>query len=294
MKFQSLLSIIYELYNQGVTALDSGYLAALLKQSIAKVSKDLLRLHQMGFLKRTRFKRECFTKNGKLCYKGYRYEYSLSSQGLKYMKWMLQTKPFEDAILSNIFSETSSYVSNNLKESISLYIAYKDSLKYKGSNRFLQSLGVYAFALPNLTSSLKNLHSRNEELKNKCKNLEESLNQANKRISELLNENSQLKQTISKIILKSFTSYEKLLKIIKLYGYFTKALEFQNETYRKMIIDVGLILIKINSKYGFKLFKLVEDYYSKDLNLTKEYFKEVEKLKYINKYCYPLQFINNC
>jgi|GEM_PF-3826978 len=35
-------------------------------------------------------------------------------------------------------------------------------------------------------------------------------------------------------------------------------------------------LIKLDSKYGFKLFKLVEDYYLKDLDLTKEYFKEVE------------------
>ena len=53
------------------------------------ISNDLRRLYAMGFLKRRRVKRLCKTKTGKMGFKGYEYKYSLSSQGRKYIEWMM-------------------------------------------------------------------------------------------------------------------------------------------------------------------------------------------------------------
>gem|GEM_PF-2041725 len=52
------------------------------------ISNDLRRLYAMGFLKRRKVKRKSKTKSGKICYRGYEYKYSLSSQGLKYLAYM--------------------------------------------------------------------------------------------------------------------------------------------------------------------------------------------------------------
>ncbi|MBP1911653.1 hypothetical protein [Thermococcus stetteri] len=52
------------------------------------ISNDLRRLYAMGFLKKRRVKRKVRTKSGKICYRGYEYRYSLSSQGLKYLGYL--------------------------------------------------------------------------------------------------------------------------------------------------------------------------------------------------------------
>lgn len=52
------------------------------------ISNELRRLYVMGFLKRERIKRECETKSGKTCFRGYEYVYSISRQGWKYLDFL--------------------------------------------------------------------------------------------------------------------------------------------------------------------------------------------------------------
>lgn len=56
--------------------------------STKSISNELRRLYSMGFLKRERIKRECETKSGKTCSRGYEYVYSISSQGWKYLEFL--------------------------------------------------------------------------------------------------------------------------------------------------------------------------------------------------------------
>ena len=51
----------------------------LSKVSTKTISNELRRLYLMGFLKRERIKRECETKSGKTCFRGYEYVYSISN-----------------------------------------------------------------------------------------------------------------------------------------------------------------------------------------------------------------------
>jgi len=52
------------------------------------ISNELRRLYVMGFLKRKRIKRECETKSGKTCFRGYEYVYTISRQGWKYLEFL--------------------------------------------------------------------------------------------------------------------------------------------------------------------------------------------------------------
>jgi len=52
------------------------------------ISNELGRLYGMGFLKRKRIKRECETKSGKTCFRGYEYVYTISRQGWKYLEFL--------------------------------------------------------------------------------------------------------------------------------------------------------------------------------------------------------------
>jgi hypothetical protein len=60
----------------------------LSKVSTKSISNELRRLYLMGFLKRKRIKRECETKSGKTCFRGYEYVYSISRQGWKYLDYL--------------------------------------------------------------------------------------------------------------------------------------------------------------------------------------------------------------
>jgi hypothetical protein len=53
------------------------------------MSNDLRRLYTMGLLKRRRVKRECKTRSGKTCFRGYEYKYSISNQGKSYVEYLI-------------------------------------------------------------------------------------------------------------------------------------------------------------------------------------------------------------
>ena len=56
--------------------------------STKSISNELRRLYLMGFLKRKRIKRECETKSGKTCFRGYEYDYSISRKGWNYLDYL--------------------------------------------------------------------------------------------------------------------------------------------------------------------------------------------------------------
>jgi hypothetical protein len=245
----------------------------------------------MGFLKRTRLKRECLSKNGKLCYKGYRYEYSLSSQGLKYAEWMLQVEPLEEALPLSVASEVASYVPSDLNELIASYVNYRGSSRYKGSNRLLQALGPYAFALPTLTESLREMASRNEELERKCRKLEESLNQANESLNQaneavikLFQENLRLRQALDELSFKSCLNNFELLNLMDIQYDLTLGLRILNEVYRRMIMDLGLTLMAEDPDLASKLLALINVYYMDDLKLAEEFLNRAKQYLQAWKY----------
>src|SRR5208337_3565209 len=88
LDFRRILTDLASLDRNGVVNFDSGNVSVRLKCSVAEASKRLCRLHAMGFLKRERLKRVCVSKHGKVCRKGFYYEYSLSAQGRKYIQYM--------------------------------------------------------------------------------------------------------------------------------------------------------------------------------------------------------------
>ncbi|MEM4650170.1 MAG: hypothetical protein QXP78_05860, partial [Candidatus Bathyarchaeia archaeon] len=220
MQFQELLMALYKCHVQGLIYFDSEYLAAFLNRQIKEVSKDLSRLYHMGFLKRRRLKRECLSKRGKLCYKGYKYEYSLSNQGLNYIQWMIQEKPFEEALYSKIVSEVAVQIPEDLKEANILYAIYKGNSRYKGANRLLQTLGVMFPILPALAGRLAKMTSEKEMLEKECENLKKEcedlrgiLNEFAKIINELYIKNEQFMRIGCKLFLinvKMIEAYEKL------------------------------------------------------------------------------------
>lgn len=60
----------------------------LKKLSIKMISNDLGRLWKMGFLKRTLVKRRCETSQGKKCFRGREYKYSISKHGWSYLRYL--------------------------------------------------------------------------------------------------------------------------------------------------------------------------------------------------------------
>ncbi|MCD6101419.1 MAG: hypothetical protein J7K33_12670 [Candidatus Marinimicrobia bacterium] len=110
LDFRRLLTLIYEVFGTGEFTsrelsdrLRGGIMSEPIKSVVMlhpsspkiyrrfsrkMISNDLRRLYAMGFLKRRKVKRKCRTKSGKICYRGYEYKYSLSSQGLKYLVYM--------------------------------------------------------------------------------------------------------------------------------------------------------------------------------------------------------------
>ena len=77
------------------------------------ISNELRRLYSMRFLKRERIKRECKTKSGKTCFRGYEYVYTISRQGWKYLEFLKNPER----------QDNESFVS--LADRISLYIMTK-------------------------------------------------------------------------------------------------------------------------------------------------------------------------
>jgi hypothetical protein len=76
------------------------------RYSIKRLSNDLARLYKMSFLKRRRVKRQVTTNSGKVCNRGYCYEYQISKQGFSYLSYLRSPvtprKPTDDDLAKKV------------------------------------------------------------------------------------------------------------------------------------------------------------------------------------------------
>jgi len=163
---------------------------SLLRYRTKLISNDLRRLYFMGFLKRRRVKRRCRTKSGKICFRGYEYRYSISSQGWKYLKYLAggqredgdeDAKGLIDILVRQWIEETAP---EDMKKS--LWEFYKTPFNEKrGFKRFPKSkdgfwekLIEYRWKLvrdekiSELERRVKELEDENKKLKEEKKTLE--------------------------------------------------------------------------------------------------------------------------
>jgi len=176
------------------------------------ISNDLRRLYAMGFLKRRRVKRKCKTKNGKICFRGYEYRYSISSQGWKYLEYLVRGKredemrDFDDLLVMLIINRSN--ISDEEKDL--LWESYKSS-KGKGFRRFSTSeirlwekFIEYAWKhirderIAKLKKRIEELERERMRLENKIRDLKEE----NKKLTEVLMEVQSKSQEIMKRIRK--------------------------------------------------------------------------------------------
>ena len=200
MNFRQVLARLHQAKASGITRFDSVYLAGICGISVGQASKYLGRLYRMGFLTRTKCKRTCITET-KFCYKGYCYEYTLSTQGVRYVQWMTSSMPIEAISYSKLYSEVAPYLPDDVRNSIDSSIIVRMEMKYKGPNRSLQNLGVLTLAIPAITKRLKETESQRDQLETSLmlsgKNLSKEVSR-NKELEEkfrnLENQNSSLRQ----------------------------------------------------------------------------------------------------
>jgi len=149
-----------------------------LRSSRKLISNDLRRLYAMGFLKRKKVKRRCRTKSGKVCFRGYEYRYSISSQGWKYLGYLVRGGEEEENLegLADVI----------VKIFLEKKVPEKDrDIFWEGFRRF--STSTMAFwdkvveriaeiyrdkRIKSLESKVKMLEEENEELTKKIKELE--------------------------------------------------------------------------------------------------------------------------
>ena len=171
MDFRQILGQLSKCGERGVNHWDCYYVGWLLDRGAKHASKDLSRLHRMGFLTRRKEKRWALSKHGKRCHKGYYYEYAFSSQGKKYVQWMGDSKPLEDALGAVMIGKVTSDLPKEISDRIGWFTLYRASMKYKGPSRRMQELGPLAFAVPRVVAELNEATARCEELEKKCSRL---------------------------------------------------------------------------------------------------------------------------
>ena len=109
-------------------------------------------------------KRWAVSKHGKWCHKGYYYGYAFSSQGKKYVRWMRDSKPLEDALGAVMIGRVASDLPREISDPITAFRRYRASMRYKGPSRGMQEFGPLAFALPRVLAKLNEATARCDEL----------------------------------------------------------------------------------------------------------------------------------
>jgi CTP-dependent riboflavin kinase len=259
-----------ELDNKGITHIDSKLLANKLGISTHSASQYLSRLHRMGFLKRTRNKRRCITEKGNLCYKGYQYEYSFSSQGEQYIKWMKGNRIVEPILYCKIVNELANYLPEDVRNHIITSITIRENMKYKGPNRSLQTAGILAETLPYLTDVLakgkterKKLLKQNCSLENKCSDLKKKINVKNQEINELKSKNQQ--------------NEEIAIKLTRILSQHSSGWKIEKKVYEKIISDLRFIPTLQTPEKTDKYIKYIKNRYSKESSRAEKYFTNAEK-----------------
>jgi len=109
-------------------------------------------------------KRSCLTRGGKFCNKGFEYRYYLSSQGIKYFKWLQGPRMIEDFAHEKLISEVLSYLPEELKDRLSMLNLAKATRRYKGPNRNVNLLDSNAVPVTHLSAERTRLQSEKGRL----------------------------------------------------------------------------------------------------------------------------------
>jgi len=182
------------------------------------ISNDLRRLYAMGFLKKRKVKRKCRTKNGKTCYRGYEYKYSLSSQGLKYLAYMArggeeegELEGLEDLIIKIILEKKAPEEARD-----ALWEFYQTQLKEKeGFRRFSTSTRAFwEKALECVTEIFRD--RKIKSLEDRVKVLGEINKELREKIEQLEREKAEYKMVIkelSRMLTRMMEATDRLLEI---------------------------------------------------------------------------------
>jgi hypothetical protein len=163
--FRQMLTRLDESRAKGMGYVDSGYLSAVMGGSTAQTSKRLSRLHGMGFLVREKHRRRCFSKRGKLCYKGYYYEYSFSKQGRKYVEWMKNSRRAQETLYGLMIRDAATLLPDREKEALLSFGLYRSKMRYGGPSREAQEFGFLAsHVLPGLTGKIAEVSAQRDHL----------------------------------------------------------------------------------------------------------------------------------
>jgi len=201
MDFRQVLTKLDEYQAKGIRYLDSGYLSSVMGCSTAQASKRLSRIHGMGFLVREKHRRRCFSKRGKFCYKGYYYEYSLSSQGRKYVEWIRNSRLAREVFYGKMIGEAAAFLSEDEKNALlCLPWLFRLKMRYGGPSRDAQEFGfLMSCALPGLTRKLGEMSAQREQLELdkgslqfKCDQLQTIVNDQASKINHLEKENEEV------------------------------------------------------------------------------------------------------
>ncbi|NJE09264.1 hypothetical protein E3E31_12170 [Thermococcus sp. M39] len=154
--------------------------------SSKQISNDLRRLYMMGFLRRRKVKRECRTKSGETCYRGYKYMYQINNQGWRYILHLIGPKDeFEEilkksregAIIKKLMDEI---YESDLEKELAWELYKSKHLKRKGYRRFPQKYKIIEKIIEasvELAEKEKEIERLRQELKEKDKIIEELKNQ---------------------------------------------------------------------------------------------------------------------
>ncbi len=171
MRFHVLLRKLYNVSGSGLEFFDSRDVGSALKMPVKEASNGLRRLHQMGFLKRMRIKRSCFSKTLKPCFKGFMYLYSVSKQGLSYVEWRKNQKPVEDYAYLQLMTDVLSHLPGELIYRLNLVGLARIDSKYRGPARSLRMFDNEMMPFAYLTRKIKNITSEIEQLKSENQKL---------------------------------------------------------------------------------------------------------------------------
>lgn len=130
-----------------------------------KRASNLLRwLHQRGFLKRKRTKRLCVPSFGKSCYRGYKYVYSFSKQGVRYLRWLSESRPLEDALYARLTYDVVSNLPEDLRHTLGMLSLCRETMKYRGPTRYLRLFENNAIPVINLSIQNQQFAEENKKL----------------------------------------------------------------------------------------------------------------------------------
>jgi len=277
LDFRQILTELASLDQNGVVSFDSGNVSVRLKCSVAEASKRLCRLHTMGFLKRERLKRVCVSKHGKMCRKGFYYEYSLSAQGRKYIRYMAGQRVVEAAFYHRFLNEAVPYLDQDSRRLIPNMVFCSGLRRFKGSNQSLQTLGLAStIALPQLTREISEKGKENLRLLTAETQLRDTITKQADTIGKL-----EMRLTVATMALKDRD--ETISSLVLQEKELFRNLLFQNQldkvqmtllsTYKELSNDLALAIFFMNPENGLKL---VEHYSNRQQPLIQKAEEQLE------------------